>query len=43
MAEYKDPEITSSHRYTKITALYRATTGEKDKKISRKDLLQLKI
>ena len=43
MAEQKDPEITSSNRHTKITTLYRATIDEKNKKISRKDLLQLKI
>ena len=43
MAEQKDPELTSSHGHTKITAIYRATIDEKDWKTSRKDLLQLKI
>ena len=43
MAGQKDPEGTSSNRYTKITTLYRATIDEKDKKSSRKDLLQLKV
>lgn len=36
-------ELTSSHRYTKITAFYRATIDEKQWMTSRKDLLQQKI
>lgn len=43
MAGQKDPESISSNRDTKITALYRATIDAKDKKTSRKDLLQLKV
>ena len=41
MAEQEDPELTS-HRH-KITAIYRVTINENDKKTSRKDLLQVKI
>ena len=38
MAEQEDPNLTSSHRHTKITAISRATIDEKDQKTSRKDL-----
>ena len=30
MAEEEDPELTSSHRNTRITATYRAAIDEKD-------------
>ena len=33
MAEYEDPELTSSHRHTKITTIYRATIEEKDQNL----------
>ena len=43
MAEQEDPELTSSHRHTKITTtIYRANIDENNLKASRKDLLQLK-
>ena len=29
MAELKDPELTSSHKYTKITTIFRTTISEK--------------
>ena len=34
MAEYEDPELTSSHRHTKITTIYRATIEEKDQNLA---------
>ena len=43
MGECGNSELTSSHRYTKITAFYRATIDEKQWMTSRKDLLQQKI
>ena len=43
MVEQEDPELTSSHGYSKITTIYRATIHEEDWKTSRKDLLQLKM
>ena len=43
MVEQEDPELTFSHRYTKITTIYTATIDENNLKTSRKDLLQLKI
>lgn len=41
MAEQEDPELLSSHRHMKITAIYRATTDAKGQKTNR-DSLQLK-
>ena len=38
-----DPELTSSHRYTKITAIYRTTIDENNMKTSIKSFPQLKI
>ena len=35
MMEWEDPELTSTHRHTKITTIYRATIDENDLKISR--------
>ena len=43
MVEQEDSELTSSHRHTKITAMYTASTDEHDLKTSRKDFPQLKI
>ena len=43
MVEQEDPELTSSHRHTKITTIYRASINENDLKTSRKDFSQLKI
>lgn len=40
-AEQEDPELLSSHRHMKITAIYRATTDAKGQKTNR-DSLQLK-
>ena len=37
LVEEKDPEFSSSHRYTKITIIYRATVYGNDLKTSRKD------
>ena len=42
MVEQEDSELTSSHRHTKITAMYTASTDEHDLKTSRKDFPQLK-
>ena len=42
MAEYIDPELTTSHRHTKIRTTYKATIYENDLKTSRKDFPQLK-
>ena len=42
MVEQKDPELTFSHRCTKITTIYRITIDENDLKTSRKDFSQLK-
>ena len=42
MVEQGDPELTSSHRYTKTTTMYGAAIVEKDRKTSRQDLLPLK-
>ena len=36
MAEWEDPEFTSYHGHTKITAIYRATIDEKDKNLAEK-------
>ena len=41
MVEQEDPELTFSHGHIRITVIYRATIDEKDKKTSRKDILQL--
>ena len=41
--EKEDPELTSSHRYTKITAIYRTTIDENNLKTSRKSFPQPKI
>ena len=38
MLELEDPELTFSHGYTKITAIYRATINEKIKKRKTEDL-----
>lgn len=43
MAEKEDPELTSFNRHSKIMIIYRATIYKSDLKISRKDLLQLKL
>ena len=37
MMEQEEPELTSSHRHTKITTIYRATIDENDMKTTRKD------
>ena len=42
MVEKEDPELTSTHEYTKIKITYRATIYENDLKMSRKDSPQLK-
>lgn len=42
MIEQAEPELTSFHGHTRITALYRATSDEKDVETSRKDIPQLK-
>ena len=42
MAEQEDPELTSSHGYTKITTTYRATVYENDLKTTSKDFPHLK-
>jgi len=34
--EYKDPELTSSHRHTKTKIIYKAIIDMNNKKISRK-------
>ena len=34
--EYKDPELTSSHRHTKTKIMYKAIIDMNNKKISRK-------
>ena len=39
MAEKEESEVTSSHRYTKITTIYGAFVDEKDQKTNGKDLL----
>lgn len=39
MSEQEDPELTSSHRHTKITTIYRASIDEKNRKTNRKDLI----
>lgn len=41
MVEQEDTELTFSHGHIRITTIYRATIDEKDKKTSRKDILQL--
>ena len=33
MVEYKDPELPSSHKLTKITIIYRTTTDVKDQNL----------
>ena len=33
MAESKDPELTSSHKHTKITTNCKTTTNEKDQNL----------
>ena len=43
MAEQENPELTSSHRHTKIITIYRITIDEKDQKTSRKDILPLNV
>ena len=43
MVEQEDPELTSSHGYTKTTATYRITLSEDDLKTSRTALLQLRM
>ena len=44
MAELEDPDLTSFHEHITITTVYlQNTVGEKDRKTSRRDLLQLKI
>lgn len=43
MAEKKHLELTSSHRYTKLTTTYRGTNDEKDLKTRRKSFPQLKL
>ena len=43
MVEEDDPELTSSHRYTKSTAIYRTTIDENNMKTSIKSFPQLKI
>ena len=43
MAEYKDPELTSSHVHAKITNIYRTTINENNPKTSRKVFSQLNI
>ena len=43
MMEKKDSGITSSHRYTTITTIYRVTIYGNHLKTSRKESLQLKI
>ena len=43
MTEQEDTGLTIFHRHTKITTIYTATTNDTNMKISRKDLLQLKI
>ena len=42
MVEQEDFELTSSHRHTKITAMYTESTDEHDLKTGRKDFPQLK-
>ena len=41
-AECEDPRFTSSHVDSKITTIYRATSGENNLKTSRKDSVQPK-
>ena len=43
MVEKEDSELTSFHRHTEITTIYRATIFENHLKSSKKDSLQLKI
>lgn len=44
MAELEDPELTSVHEHITITTVcLQNTVGEKGRKTSRRDLLQLKI
>ena len=43
MVEKEDPELTSTHEYTKIKITYRATIYENDLKMSRTVFLQLRI
>ena len=43
MVEKEDSELTSSHTYTEITTIHRATISENYLKSSRKDSPQLKI
>ena len=43
MVEQKDSELTSSHGYTKITSIHRATINENDPKTSGKDFPQVKM
>ena len=43
MLKQDNPELTSSHGYTKITTIYRATIYENDLKTSRNYFPQLKV
>ena len=43
MAEQEEPELTSAHGHTTATTTSRPIIDEKDWKINRKYLLQLKI
>lgn len=42
MAEWEDPELTSSHGHMKAETTYRETLSEDDLKTDRTDLPQLK-
>lgn len=43
MAEKKHLELTSSHRYTKLTTTYRGTNDEKDLKTRKKKFSTTKV
>lgn len=43
IAEREDLWLTSSHRHTNITTIYRPIIDVKDRKHNRKDFLKLKL